>query len=136
MPPNNQPQLLGVDDGWHFVKDHPQLHYFFKEASLCRLYKDKPPGTAHKNVSLLHCSKCKQTLNKLLRVQTYLVGKKLDASQVFALLDILERIKLNKGLTDKEKTAEHSIAVLGHKDGTNTVIETGNNPNTKIIQSR
>lgn len=128
-PTPNPPQLLGVDDGWHFVKDHPQLHYFFKEASLCRLYQNKPPGTVHKNVPILHCSKCEQVLKKLLGVQTYLVGKKLNASQVFALLEILERIKLNKGLTDKEQTAEHSIVVLGHKNGTKTVTEKGKNPN-------
>ena len=123
--------LLSPADGWHFVPDHPQLHYFFKEAALCRKYHSKPKGSTHKNVPLLHCDKCEQTLKKLLGVQKHIEGKKLNAKQVFALLEILEKIKLNKGLTDKEQTPEHAIVVLGHKDGTKTTMESGFNPKAK-----
>jgi len=123
--------LFGTEDGWHYVPDHPQLHYFFQGSSLCRLYETKPEGAHHKNVQLLHCSKCIQQLRKSLQIQKHIEGKQFSAQQVFVLLEIIERVKLNKGITDKEKTPEHTVVVLGHKDGTKTTIENGRNRNDR-----
>jgi hypothetical protein len=129
IPPEPAVLLFGTEDGWHYVPDHPQLHYFFQGASMCKLYETKPEGSKHKNVEILHCDKCKQTLKKLLQVQKHIEGKKLNTKQVFTLLEILDKIKLNKGLTDKEHTAEHAVVVLGKPDGSKETLETGKNPN-------
>ena len=132
-PPTPTPAVLlfGSEDGWHYVPDHPQLHYFFQGSSLCLLYPTKPEGTHHKNVHLLHCSKCTQQLRKILQIQKHIEGKQFSAKQVFVLLEIIDKVKLNKGITDKTKTPEHTVVVLGHKDGTKTTIEDGKNRNDK-----
>jgi len=124
-PPPPAVMLFGSEDGWHYVPDHPQLHYFFQGASLCRLYPTKPEGSHHKNVQLLHCSKCTQTLRKILQLQKHIEGKNFSAKQVMILLEIVDKIKLNKGITDKERTPEHTVVVLGHADGTKETLESG-----------
>ena len=91
----------------------------------------KPEGSHHKNVPLLHCSKCTQQIRKILQIQKHIEGKKFSAQQVFILLEIIDKIKLNKGITDKERTPEHTVVVLGHKDGTKTTIEDGKNRNDR-----
>ena len=109
--------LLSDEDGWYAVKDHPQQHYFFKTVSLCKLYRSIPDDATHDNDPALHCDLCRKKQGKLMAVGESLAGRKLNARDVMNLLDILEKIDLNKGLSMKVRHGENITAVLGKPDG-------------------
>lgn len=108
---DNKP-LLSEEDGWRFISDHPQQHYFYKSRSLCGKYKEIPEDSHHDNNPLVHCEKCEQTIRKLMAISSSIVGHSLSARQVFNLLDNFDKIKLNKGVTSKETYGEGIVAVV------------------------
>jgi hypothetical protein len=114
-----------LKDGWFEVPSHPQQHYFFKHHSLCGLFKEIPSDAHHDNVPLRHCTKCKQTLNKLMAVASSITGKKLSPRQVFNLIEALDKINLTKGLSKKVVTPENVVAVLRGPTGETETIEAG-----------
>lgn len=119
------PAVTNNDDGWHYVKDHPQQHYFFKNHSLCGLYKTKPEGAHHDNDPLKHCQKCRQTVNKLMSVASSIAGKELSPRQVFNLIEALDKIHLTKGLMKKVVTPENVVAVIRSSTGEKQTLESG-----------
>ena len=115
--------LLGTEDGWYHVPTSPQQHYFFRHVSLCKAYKEIPPGAHHDNDPRIHCDRCQQKVNKLMAVGNSIAGKKLNTRDVLNLIDILGKIDLNKGSAVKIAHGEEITAVLGHSDGKKTTLE-------------
>lgn len=105
-------ELLRPDDGWYAVKEDPQQHYFFHGISLCSKYKTIPKDAHHDNNPLVHCKPCEQKINKLLALASSIVGKKITPRDMFLLIENLDKIKLNKGLTAKEKVGEGVTAIV------------------------
>lgn len=113
---------MSSEDGWRFVPDHPQQHYFYKDRSLCGKYKKIPEESHHDNNPLIHCEKCEQTIRKLMAISSTIVGQQLSARQVFNLLDNFDKIKLNRGNTAQEAFGETAVAVVTSQDSGEKII--------------
>lgn len=124
--------LLKPEDGWYEVPEHPQQHYFFRSHSLCKQFTTIPKTAHHDNQPLKHCQKCEQVLRKLINVASSIAGKELSPRQVFALLETLDKIEHNKGMTDKVKYPENVTAVITSKDGNKKVLSSGKKKNKKL----
>jgi len=115
--PKGNSDLLSSEDGWRFVTDNPQQHYFYRDRSLCGKYKKIPEGSHHDNNPLIHCEKCEQTIRKLMAISSEIVGQRLTTRQVFNLLDNFDKIKLNRGIGSQENSGEKVVAVVTSHDG-------------------
>jgi len=126
---------LSSEDGWRVVPDHPQQHYFYKDRSLCGKYKKIPEGSHHDNNPLIHCEKCEQTIRKLMAISSTIVGQQLSARQVFNLLDNFDKIKLNRGSSAQENSAEKVVAIVTSQDTGETVthVSTKKKSRNKIL---
>lgn len=124
--------VLGDNDGWHFVPNNENQHYFYREHSLCGLFNEKPEGSHHDNDPKLHCEKCTQTQRKLMQVAQSIAGKKMSAKEVLDLITNLDKIINSKGLIDKVKTPENVVAVITKQNGEKKTFEAGPRRKTKV----
>lgn len=124
--------LLGDNDGWHQVKD--QQHYFYTGCALCLIHKKIPKDAIRDNDEKLHCKTCEQKVNKMLAVAESIVGKKLSPKEILKLIEVLDSIKIGRGLVEKTRTLEGGCAVIGHADGTKSITHFGVNLKKEILK--